>query len=414
MNTWTRIGLVVLRFVIGWHFLFEGLDKLETTWNYRGKLLFPAAESALLTRMFGERKDLTDKVPFSAAGYLRESQGPLADYFRREGGNPDEELSDYFNLSGDREPQTSREKVWKAQLDALVQHYQVGQHKAVQPEYVGMLAVVPTAPFPAAVPWPALRRGTLAPPDKLQADLIAEDFRLANAKAVSWIQRGERDVPVLPSAVTVGGPDKKKETTQERIIQYRLKLWELHKIESEGMPAFEQEIWKEKYRTLKKDIAKDRTELLRDLDKPYESALSVAQARLSKAQRELGPPELETPTTHLDWINFLTRWGLTLVGAFLIIGLFTRSSCVAGAAFLLIFYLAMPSLPWVPDNPRAEGHYYYINKNIIELVALLMLATTQSGKWVGVDGFVQFLNPFRWRHKAAAKAQPRPRPQPVS
>src|SRR5207237_2922839 len=54
-----------------------------------------------------------------------------------------------------------------------------------------------------------------------------------------------------------------------------------------------------------------------------------------------------------------------------LLGLFTRTACIVGAGYLLMFYLAMPSLPWLPDNPRSEGHYLFINKNIIEMIALL-------------------------------------------
>ena len=33
MNNWTRICLVLLRLAIGWHFLFEGLEKLDSWYN---------------------------------------------------------------------------------------------------------------------------------------------------------------------------------------------------------------------------------------------------------------------------------------------------------------------------------------------------------------------------------------------
>ena len=37
----------------------------------------------------------------------------------------------------------------------------------------------------------------------------------------------------------------------------------------------------------------------------------------------------------------ITMWGLTLVGAFLILGLFTRMASLAGMAFILLFYLRL-------------------------------------------------------------------------
>ena len=101
--------------------------------------------------------------------------------------------------------------------------------------------------------------------------------------------------------------------------------------------------------------------------------------------------------SQLDWSDRIVKYGIAAVGLLLLLGLFTRSACVAGAGFLLMFYLAMPPLPGYPDGPRTEGHYLFINKNIIEMLALLVLATTYSGRWLGLDGMVQFLNPWRWR-----------------
>ena len=95
---------------------------------------------------------------------------------------------------------------------------------------------------------------------------------------------------------------------------------------------------------------------------------------------------------------------MTAVGACLLLGLLTRTACVGGAIFLLMFTLALPALPGLPINTRAEGTYLFVNKNMIEMLALLALATTRSGRWLGLDALLQFLNPWRWRQ---------PRPQPV-
>ncbi|GEM_PF-1209197 len=104
----------------------------------------------------------------------------------------------------------------------------------------------------------------------------------------------------------------------------------------------------------------------------------------------------------LDGSDAIVKYGLLIVGGCLLAGLFTRTACVAGAGFLLMFFLAMPPLPGWPENPKVEGHYLYINKNIIEMFALLALATMRTGRWAGVDGLVQFLLPARWRGAAAS------------
>jgi uncharacterized membrane protein YphA (DoxX/SURF4 family) len=92
----------------------------------------------------------------------------------------------------------------------------------------------------------------------------------------------------------------------------------------------------------------------------------------------------------IDWSDRIVKYGLIAVGVCLLVGLLTRTACVIGAGFMLLFYVSMPPLLGLPANPRAEGHYLFINKNFIEMLALLALATTRSGRWVGLDGLLQF------------------------
>src|SRR5262249_33781145 len=93
-----------------------------------------------------------------------------------------------------------------------------------------------------------------------------------------------------------------------------------------------------------------------------------------------------------------------VVGFCLLVGLLTRPAALFGALFLLMFYLAMPPLPWVPDNPRVEGHYLFVNKNIVEMLALLTLATVPSGRWLGLDALLRLM--------FSRKAPPAPAPAP--
>jgi uncharacterized membrane protein YphA (DoxX/SURF4 family) len=99
----------------------------------------------------------------------------------------------------------------------------------------------------------------------------------------------------------------------------------------------------------------------------------------------------------LEWADGLVCWGVLTIGACLLLGFCTRFSALLGALILLSFYLAMPPLPWLPANPLSEGHYLWINKNVIESVALLVLATTAAGKWAGLDGMLCYLNPRVWK-----------------
>src|SRR5262249_10313484 len=153
------------------------------------------------------------------------------------------------------------------------------------------------------------------------------------------------------------------------------------------MPKFQGDVAKTRLASLKADVRRQRAELLDDLKAQTEQMKAEVQKALGLEGKPL-PVEERTwrNWSHLDWIDFSVRWGLTIVGACLLAGLCTRTACLGGAVFLLMFFLAMPPFPGVPDNPRAEGHYLYINKNTIEMLALLALATTRSGKWFGLDG----------------------------
>ena len=90
-------------------------------------------------------------------------------------------------------------------------------------------------------------------------------------------------------------------------------------------------------------------------------------------------------TSQLDVVNMMTTYGLILMGTCLILGLFTPFASLCAASFLAMIYLSMPPWPGTPPNPKAEGHYWIVNKNLIELIACLLIASTASGHWFGLD-----------------------------
>ena len=51
-----------------------------------------------------------------------------------------------------------------------------------------------------------------------------------------------------------------------------------------------------------------------------------------------------------------------------------------------MIYLSMPPWPGLPPNPKTEGHYWIVSKNLVELIACLLIAVTASGYWFGLDG----------------------------
>jgi uncharacterized membrane protein YphA (DoxX/SURF4 family) len=345
----TRYFLVFLRLVIGWHFLWEGLDKFKTgTW--------------------------------SSEAYLREATGPLAPVFR--------------DLAG----------------DSLVAQLTPGPNN----QFPEALAADWNNYFDHFKAYYSL--------DKEQTKMAELVFRQSMSKTLTWMTA---ETKLIPRPLPQGAPLMVPMTVPERLKDLQKKEEQLQNIEENVRPTFADKNFamlreaKDQARRARTDLRGDlnqqtanmkkalagvlRGDLksLREIGGGFAGAAAVGLGEtLSEAQKQL--PAMPEPVgkpisqwSRLEWSDHIVKYGLVLVGSLLLLGLFTRTACVAGALFLLLFFLAMPPLPGWPENPRAEGHYLFINKNIIEMLALLTLATTRSGRWAGLDGLVQFLKPRR-------------------
>ncbi|MDR1938229.1 MAG: DoxX family membrane protein [Tannerellaceae bacterium] len=93
----------------------------------------------------------------------------------------------------------------------------------------------------------------------------------------------------------------------------------------------------------------------------------------------------------MHWVNALNVWGLILVGAGLFAGLFSKPCKLAAMLLLALYYLAYPPFAAFGSHIHAEGSYWIINKNLIELVALIVLYLFPSSSITGLD---RFINPF--------------------
>jgi thiosulfate dehydrogenase [quinone] large subunit len=89
--------------------------------------------------------------------------------------------------------------------------------------------------------------------------------------------------------------------------------------------------------------------------------------------------------------DLITMWGLTIVGLLLILGLFTRLASLAGVGFILLFYLCNPPFIGYFYSIPTEGSYLVINKNLVEVCALLVIFFTGSGRFAGLDRIVHLL-----------------------
>jgi uncharacterized membrane protein YphA (DoxX/SURF4 family) len=348
MNNLTRVLLVLLRLAIGWHFFFEGFEKIRSV-----DLIGPTQTNR----------------PWSSQPYLRESTGPFAKYFRNAAGDPDRQAIELFAvqpLRSDQDPAriTPRQRISPALDQAWDEYFQ--------------------------------RFVTEYELDGKQETLARAKLDQAKDQAVRWLlgETGSREIEKSfgPSATI-----RVKETPRDRLNLYRQNVKELDEIYNNKLPAFGRDVERQRLAALKTDVNRMRTELLAELEKPMQEALNsvLTDEQLRQGHRQATERPTIAEWSWTDWIDAATRYGLTAVGVCLLLGLFTRSACVVGACFLLMFYLAMPALPWLPAPPQAEGHYLFINKNVIEMLALLALATTPSGRWAGLDGLLYVLAPWR-------------------
>jgi uncharacterized membrane protein YphA (DoxX/SURF4 family) len=335
----TAVLLIVLRLAIGWHFLFEGLQKLHSLG------LGPTAYSK----------------PFSSAGYFREATGPLGPLARWTIGDPDtralgllvvQPLPEGEDPAADKPqkrmpPLLARD--WHDYVDRFVAHYGLDERQRKEAE---------------------------------------TKLRQAEAKVVLWLtdtritdktREVTRDYPT--------GEVKRKMAPAERIAEYRLKVADLRDA-AERNWAFGQDVEKAHLRQLKAEAASLRSDLLKDLDEQTQALQKSLESVLTADQKERTPLPPASEGKLLGWVDWLTAWGLTVIGGCLLIGLLTRLNCLLAAGFLLTTYLLSPPFPWLPVPPMNEGNYVFVNKNLIELLALLVLATTASGRWFGVDALI--------------------------
>jgi uncharacterized membrane protein YphA (DoxX/SURF4 family) len=234
---------------------------------------------------------------------------------------------------------------------------------------------------------------------------------------------------------------EEKLSVPERVAEYKAELQNVRDLMARRLPTFNRDVEGKRLPAAKADVARLRVSLTSDLkaktgeylEKPLWALLNENQAlTLAGASTVgmLGSPTgqgpllagstlfherlalpdargtLPAPEGHSRqwWVDWITVWFLIGAGTLLMLGLFTRFSCVAAAGFLLTTYLLVPPFPWLPTPPAQEGNYLFVNKNVIELLALLTLATTASGRWFGVDALLHWF----WLTVRGRRPAPRP------
>lgn len=87
-------------------------------------------------------------------------------------------------------------------------------------------------------------------------------------------------------------------------------------------------------------------------------------------------------------VDSLNMAALIIVGLGLILGFWTRLSAILGIALLALYYLSYPPFPWLDQIGPAEGTYLFINKNLIEMMALFVLLKFPTAQYFGLESIL--------------------------
>lgn len=90
----------------------------------------------------------------------------------------------------------------------------------------------------------------------------------------------------------------------------------------------------------------------------------------------------------LNIVDLLNEWGLVLIGLGLFTGLLAKPCKFFGILLLSFYYLAYPPFAGLGINAHVEGSYWVVNKNLIEMAALLVLYLFPTNHITGIDRYI--------------------------
>ncbi len=380
--------LVVVRLSIGWQLLYEGLWKLSTQ---------------------GTAK------PWTAEPYLKNSQGPFRDYYRSLTGDPD----DLRDLDYD-----TIEARWLGWAERFKKHYGLDENQSKTldlmlkgpKEFARKLEKLPPGvelknTLAKAIKYDPKRKMLvvdgkrhLTPREKRDLlRLVGFDEEKDSLEKVKdpvvkayidtvqkiYLMQSRLSYLEQAKATLLGDPklagkinEKQKGTIDEKTLgqiefyKKRLKRYE------ENLRNAKTHFDREHLEYDWKEIQQLRSELVGPIRKLEADLKWKAEKLLSTDQLAKGP--LPAERTAIRDIDLKTMWTLTIVGALLIAGLFTRVAALAGAFLITQFYLSYPPFPGYPQPPGPE-HSLIVNKNFIEIMILLAMVFLPTGRWFGLD-----------------------------
>lgn len=113
---------------------------------------------------------------------------------------------------------------------------------------------------------------------------------------------------------------------------------------------------------------------------------------LATAQGPLKPffVSLSNPNI-IAWVDGINIVALLLVGITLILGAYEKLGAFIGIGLLAMYYMSHPPFPWLMQV-NVEGSYWFVNKNLIELVALLVIYQFPTSQYFGLNSILKKQN----------------------
>ena len=385
--------LVTLRLFIGWQFLYEGVWKLETQSSTR---------------------------PWTAAGFLKSAQGPLRGAFRAMNGDPDDmnwlsaqwveghwdqwaaHFTQFYNLSDGQRARLNDllngPAEFRVRLNALPTNvkFPADYNDILRFDPKLQAIVVDGKKHLSAAEKDALLSYVVLPEqvsDENRADWeLGQAYKQAIERAYNLASRLSYKERL---AVALGGSDPNRvrfvfsnfkgslgtEAPEKIDHLYQNLLAEYQAANKRATLPFEKEHLARQWEELQQ-LRKELVNPVIALDKTlHDDAIAL----LTPEQISKGAPPAEwTQQRIVDWMTMI---GLTALGLLLIMGLASRAAAIGGAVMVLSFYLVWPPWPGVMADTGPE-HALIVNKNLIEVVALLAIAAMPTGQWFGVDSLI--------------------------
>lgn len=392
--------LLALRLAIGWHFLFEGLHKVHSV--YTGP------------------NDRT-KV-FSSEPYFSTAAGPIAPYMRAQFQDVPALLAERVKAPKPIKPAEFARLTIPEQAEACPEAV-ARSLNAVEPQCaeaikasalkaMDQIARETKARLEKASDGEEKRRIAMEAAERNAAQqkrideattLAKEAIQSAKAAYARWVY----GVDAREVDIKAFSGDKPRLTAPQRLEWLEMLRQRLDEAQARAKAELGNGYGYERDRVhaLRLELLAAEAQLAQD-----------ANDFLAELRNDLtgGKEGADIPPSRGPLLDKITMWFLVAVGVSLLAGFLTKLGLLAGAGFLVITYLTHPAFPWLVQPPGTEGNPLFVNKNVIEMLAMLALACFPTGRWMGLDAL--FLGVERRPELMVGRSPPagEPPPQPRS